>query len=278
MRSPSVAGHERSGATVAADTSTFAPGLRLMRGEIGTDVSRLYRVLRTLDDLVDEGDRRAPQRVEAIERWVHGHEAESPEVEVFADLARRYPLERDAVLEFCTGMHHDLAARAIETEADLDRYCRYVGGSVGVMLTALLGSHRPEAADRMATLGAAMQRTNILRDIDEDFSHGHVYIARTTIERFGFPTPGAREELLRDQIGRADALYDIGLDAIGLLRNGQRAMYLSATLYREILRQIEREGFGRGTGRAVVPHWRRQLLKAKTRVLGPPPLREGVHG
>ncbi|HEV7161934.1 MAG TPA: phytoene/squalene synthase family protein [Solirubrobacteraceae bacterium] len=266
-----MAGNEPIGAAVAADTSTFAPGLRLMTGTIGADVYRLYRVLRTLDDLVDEDDPQAAGRVEAIERWVEGHEADSPEVEVFADLARRYPLSPDAVLEFCLGMRHDLAASAIETEADLDRYCRYVGGSVGVMLTALLGSEDPQAAERMATLGAAMQRTNILRDIDEDLSNGHVYIAHTTIERFGFPAPGARAELLRDQIARADALYEVGLGAIGRLDNGQRAMYLSATLYREILRQIERDGLGLRPGRVVVPTWRRRMLSLKTRLLSPPP-------
>lgn len=117
----------------------------------------------------------------------------------------------------------------------------------------------------MATLGRAMQVTNILRDIDEDRAHGRVYIPRTLIERFGFPTPGAREPLLRELIARADALYEEGEGAIPLLRGGRAAMALSAALYREILRQIERDGFGRRPGRAVVPTWRRQQLIARHR-------------
>ncbi len=112
----------------------------------------------------------------------------------------------------------------------------------------------------MATLGIAMQRTNILRDIDEDLAHGRMYIARTTIKRFGIPRPGSREDLMRDQIARADALYERGQGAIALLNAGGRAMALSVVLYREILRQLEREGFGRKPGRVTVPTWRKQLL------------------
>jgi phytoene synthase len=99
-----------------------------------------------------------------------------------------------------------------------------------------------------------------VRDIDEDHEHGRLYIARTTIERFGPPTPGTREALLRDQIARADALYREGLGAIPLLARGQRGMALSAALYREILRQIERDGYGRRPGRVAVPRWRQRLL------------------
>jgi phytoene synthase len=157
-------------------------------------------------------------------------------------------------------MRHDLAGASIETEADFELYCQQVGGTVGIILSALLGTSHPDGEKKMATLGAAMQWTNILRDIDEDLSHGRVYIARSTIERFGFPTPGARKELLQDQIGRADALYEEGLDAISLLSNGRRAMAISGLLYREILRQIERDGYGQTTKRAVVPAWRRELL------------------
>jgi len=105
-----------------------------------------------------------------------------------------------------------------------------------------------------------MQVTNILRDIDDDLATQRVYISKAAIDRFGFPAPGAREALLRDHIARADALYEEGLPAIGLLARGQAAMALSAALYREILRQIEREGFGRKPGRVVVPLERRQLL------------------
>jgi 15-cis-phytoene synthase len=251
---------------MAADRSTFAPALALLPGALKADVGCLYRVLRTLDDLVDEDDPRAAQRVAAVECWARGEQANTSETRALEDLSQRYPLPRDALMDFCGGMRHDIARASVEDEEDFARYCQQAAGSVGIALATMLGTTRAEGESKMATLGRAMQVTNILRDIDEDLTHGRLYISRTAIERFGFPAPGAREALLRDHIARADALFEEGAGAIPLLLNGRRAMALAASLYREILRQLERDGLGATPGRATVPIWRMRVLTAKHRL------------
>jgi phytoene synthase len=235
--------------------------MRLLQPTIRADVYRLYHVLRTLDDLVDEDQPHASDRVGAVERWATDRHDSSPETHILADLSQRYPLPAQALLDFCQAMRHDIARETIITEEDLERYCQRAGGVVGIMLAPLLGVSEPEDEARMATLGRAVQRTNIIRDIDEDLACRRIYIARTTIERFGPPQPGARAELLRDQIAIADRLYEDA--AIRPRTRSQRVIALSGDLYREILRQIEREGYGRLPGRVAVPHWRRRMLVAK---------------
>src|SRR6185295_11302465 len=118
---------------------------------------------------------------------------------------------------------------------------------------------RPAAA----ALGMAMQRTNILRDIDEDAAAGRSYLAEESVARFGPPTPGARAALLRDQIARADALYEEGLAGVPLLLHGRAAIRAAAWMYREILRQIERDGDGGRAGRAVVAGPRKLWIAAR---------------
>jgi 15-cis-phytoene synthase len=240
--------------------------MRVLPGDLQLDARLIYKVLRTIDDLVDEGDPLAAQRIDALECWAQGWEASTPETHILTDLSQRHALPRGAVLEFCQGMRHDLDGAAIEDEEGLERYCQQAGGSVGIMLASMFGTTHADGECAMAMLGRAFQRTNILRDIDEDHTHGRLYIARTTIERFGPPLPGAREALLRDQIARADRLYDEGLSAIPLLSRGQRGMALATALYREILRQIERTGYGRTPGRVAVPAWRVRVLSAKHRL------------
>jgi 15-cis-phytoene synthase len=256
--------------STSAPDSTVTPGLQLLPKRVQADVYRLHQVMRSLDDLVDEDRPEAQERVDAVERWAHGEEVDTPETRTLTKLTRRHPRFPQAVLDGCRALRHDMARAAIHTEDDLERYCEHAGGTVLAMLAQILGTSGDGEA-KMATLGRAMQRTNILRDIDEDRAHGRLYIARTTIERFGPPIPGAREELLRDQIARADALYEEGMSAIPLLSEGRRAMILSADLYREILRQIERDGYGRAPGRATVPRWRTRLLIAKHRLPHPHP-------
>jgi phytoene synthase len=257
---------QRDPATVLS-SSSFSAGIRLLPQDLQADSRQLYYLLRTIDDLVDEEDPQAEQRVEAIERWAHRQVTDTPETRILTDLSLRYPLPLQALLEFCEGMRHDLTQNTIEDEADLERYCQRVGGSIGVVLAKMFGTSHPDGESKMATLGRAFQRTNILRDIDEDLAHGRLYVARTTIEHFGVPSPGAREKLLRDQIDRADQLYDEGLDAIPLLTRGRQGMALAAALYREILRQIEQTGYGRTAGRVTVPARRVRLLTAKHRLI-----------
>jgi phytoene/squalene synthetase len=251
---------------LTSDQSTFTPGLRLLPTRVRSNVYRLYDVLRKLDDLVDEDRPEAAQRLDAVEAWTRGEPADTYETRILTDLAQSHELPKHALLQFCEGMRHDIARTVIHTEEDLELYAQRAGGSVGIMLARILGSAHPEAETKMATLGRATQRTNILRDIDEDASHNRLYIAQSTIERFGAPTPGARADLLRDQIARADALYEQAEDATSMLASGQRGMALCTILYREILRQIERTGYGQNHGRVVVPVWRRQLLIARRRL------------
>ncbi len=201
----------------------------------------------------------------ALERWANGSPPETPETHTLEHLTQTHPISPDAIQRFCEGMRHDLDGPEIETDADFERYCLLAGGTVGVMLCGLLGTRHPDAEQKMETLGAAMQWTNILRDIDEDLANGRIYIPRSAIQRFGFPHPGSREELLKDQIPRVDALYADGMGAIPLLKHGQRAIGVSGTLYREILRQLERTGYGRTPGRVSVPTGRAQELTTRYR-------------
>lgn len=264
---PDAANHAASAAALASDRSTFAPGLKLLPKRLRPDVKSLYIVLRTLDDLVDEEDPRASRRLDAVEGWAQArHHAETPETRMLDKLSTRHEIPSAALLEFCAGMRHDIAHAPIGTEADLERYCQQAGGSVGVMLAHLLGTASPEGYEKMALLGRAMQRTNILRDIDEDALHGRHYIAHSTIERYGPPVPGQRAALVEDQIAKADRLYEQAADAPALLSSGQRAMALSATLYRQILRQIEASGYGRVPGTVTVPAWHRRLTVARHRL------------
>jgi len=232
---------------------TFGLACRLLPRDVRDDVYRLYLVFRSLDDLVDERRPAAAERVAAVEAWCDGAAPASREARVLAALDARHALPRAALRDFCAGMRFDLRGGVNETEADLDRYCHQVAGTVGLTVAAMLGARGAAAGRAASALGMAMQRTNVLRDIDEDLGSGRVYLARETLERFGGSlAAGQRSALLRDQIARADALYDQGVAGIELLPRGRRAVTAAAAMYREILRQIEREGYGARPGRAVV--------------------------
>ena len=275
--------------TINRVARSFSLAARLLPNQIRNDVELLYLVLRTLDDLVDVDVRAggstrdaAERRIAAAEAWATGETdsaaAASRELMILGDLARRHPeLPRDAVHDFLAGMRADLAGPQIATDEDATHYCYQVAGTVGRLMAAMLGvtPGREREADRAArALGSAMQRTNILRDIDEDLANGRVYLSATSLRAHNIdpavtsgPTSllGAdRGELLRDEIARADAEYDEGLNGIRYLEHGGRSIRAAALLYREILRQIERDGYGaRRPHRPVVGRARKAALIAR---------------
>jgi phytoene synthase len=144
-------------------------------------------------------------------------------------------------------------------------------------MASMLGvtpGHEREADRAARALGSAMQRTNILRDIDEDLANGRVYLSAASLRAHSVDPDATigttslrdadRGELLRDEITRADAEYDEGLNGIRYLQHGGRSIRAAALLYREILRQIERDGYGaRRPHRPVVGRARKAALLAR---------------
>ena len=276
-------------ATINRVARSFALAARFLPRDVRDDINLLYLALRRLDDLVDleapSGSAQradAQQRLAAIRTWLNTgtiDQAGGDELAIFVDLQRRTPaLPTDAISAFLDGMESDLAGPVMESDADLDLYCYQVAGTVGRLMAALLGVRGGDdaQADRAArALGAAMQRTNILRDIDEDLANGRVYLPATSLRRVGLdpaaasgPTSlrdGDRRALYMAEIARADAEYEVGVAGIRHLLNGGRSIRVAGHLYREILRQIERDGFGlRRPHRPVVGRVRKAaaLLRA----------------
>ena len=275
--------------TINRFARSFALAARFLPRNVRDDINLLYLALRRLDDLVDleapSGSAQradAKQRLAAIRTWINTgaiDQAGGDELAIFVDLQRRTPaLPTDAIGAFLDGMESDLAGPVMESDADLDLYCYQVAGTVGRLMAALLGVRGGDEvqADHAArALGAAMQRTNILRDIDEDLANGRVYLPATALRRVGLDPAavsgppslrdGDRRALYMAEIARADAEYQVGVAGIRHLLNGGRSIRVAGHLYREILRQIERDGYGvRRPHRPVVGRARKAaaLLRA----------------
>ncbi|KAL8708593.1 MAG: hypothetical protein Q9220_006529 [cf. Caloplaca sp. 1 TL-2023] len=90
--------------------------------------------------------------------------------EIINDIAHQMG---DGMAEYCRrGVEGDFA---VETIKDLDEYCYYVAGLVGIGLTRLFvesGLANPALKDRsqlQISMGLFLQKTNIIRDIKEDW-------------------------------------------------------------------------------------------------------------
>jgi farnesyl-diphosphate farnesyltransferase len=143
-------------------------------------------------------------------------------------MTQRLAAEQRAAIQrcidlMCYGRHHvqrTASVRGLTRSSDLDRYCYYVAGVVGEMLTELFCSYSSSAAERRADLrelatsfAQGLQMTNILKDMWDDRSRGACWLPQDVFARHGIdlarlePTPfderfGAG---LRELIGVAHA-------------------------------------------------------------------------
>jgi farnesyl-diphosphate farnesyltransferase len=80
----------------------------------------------------------------------------------------------------------------IKTEKDLEKYCYYVAGTVGILTTRLLREYSDRIDERLfnylrersVSLGLGLQMTNILKDCWADRQRDICYIPRDVISRY----------------------------------------------------------------------------------------------
>ncbi len=242
----------------------------------------VYAFCRYLDDLVDENislgggsvDRLAIDRT--IARWqadldrVYGGEILcTPVMLAWGDTLRQFNISRTLPDELIEGVMTDLRPSVrFDTFDDLYGYCYKVASVVGLMTSEIFGYRDSRALDHAVDLGIAMQLTNILRDINEDFANNRIYIPRQELERFGLDERNIGEKrvceefrrMMRFQIERAHRYYDSADIGIPLLdRDSRLTVTLMSHNYRRILGVIERNGYDVYSQRASVPLHRKLM-------------------
>ena len=175
--------------TLNRGSKTFSLASLFFSSQTYRDVSRLYSWCRACDDITDgsvlgfdQDARGLPiERVDLIwEKTLQAIQApqlkNDPEFEAFGSLLRDYKIPLIYAQDLIEGMRHDALHRTCKTQEDLFLYCYRVAGVVGLMMTHLIGIKSSRALKNAVSLGIALQLTNILRDIGDDFRVGRLYL------------------------------------------------------------------------------------------------------
>jgi phytoene synthase len=220
----------------------------------------MYALCRHIDDEVDELEvRDEGQARAAVSRWreeldavYRGQTARSPVLVAWGDMLARYAVRQELPLELMRGVLMDTYKKRYESWDELRVYCWRVASVVGLMSSEIFGYSAPETLRYAESLGLAMQLTNILRDVGEDFRMGRVYLPREDLARFGVGEDDLERgrvgegfrALMRFEIARARQLYREAEKGIPLLeRDARFTVLLAARLYARILDEIERADF-----------------------------------
>lgn len=220
----------------------------------------LYAFCRTSDDIVDRVDGRTDQCREAALRAWRAYaigdciDTSSSLILAWANVRAAYAIPRLYIEQLIDGIARDLEPTRYATFEDLAAYCYGVASTVGLMAMHVVGFSGPEALPYAVKLGVALQLTNILRDVGEDWQADRLYLPQEELafhdldESFlatAAVTPAVQADdrwqtFMQFQIDRVRRIYAASLPGIRYLNpDGRFAIGAAAELYAAILSDIE---------------------------------------
>lgn len=260
VRAAAVAGCRR---TTAQWSRTFYFASALLPRAKRDSVRCLYAFCRTIDDLVDANSDGSAETLNAWERRAlgdaprEGHHA----LIGWCCVRAEYRIPNLFAQQLIEAVRSDIGRVRYATYDELAQYCYGVASTVGLMSMCVIGYATLEAVPYAITLGVALQLTNVLRDVAEDWKRGRVYLPAEDLAHFGVTeadlSAGRVSErwrkLMRFEVERARRLYRESWPGIGLLdQSGRFAVAAASGLYGAILDDIEAHDYNVFVRRAHV--------------------------
>jgi len=250
-------------------SKSFHMASGLLPEEKRSAVRALYAFCRTVDDIVDESIFSLEEKSARLDYWKHVVQKRNildtdPVARAWVDTANRYHIPSHYAIQLIEGVSRDLVQKRYESFDDLATYCYGVASTVGLMSMYIVGFKDNDALPYAIKLGVALQMTNILRDVGEDFCNGFVYLPQEELIQFGLREDDlARNELSRNwqefmhfQISRTRSLYADAQPGFKMLeKEGRLAVSAASEFYQGILDDIEANDYNVFTRRAGLSAW-----------------------
>jgi phytoene synthase len=271
------------GGYFARHSKSFRFSSLLFPAEARRSVEGVYAFCRFTDDLVDEAQVPAAEARARLEVWRalsrEAYEGRTTGIpladDVLGHMARR-EVPFHYADDLLSGVAMDLDRVRYDTVAALELYTYRVASVVGGWITELFGVRAPDVLQRAFDMGHAMQLTNILRDVGEDWRDDRLYLPREVMERHrvgpetvervatgGGPVPERWADLMESLMSVADRHYAEAFLALPELPVWYgRPVAVAARVYQGIHDGIRRNGYDNGTRRAYTRLWTKVRLGA----------------
>jgi 15-cis-phytoene synthase len=255
----------------ASHSKSFYLASRLLPLEKRRAIRALYAFCRTADDIVDAAEAGLPpdHTLQRLENWrqrsLNGRSPhEDPVALAWHDTCCTFHVPQLYAHQLIDGVARDLAQTRYQTFADLAAYSYGVASTVGLMSMHIVGFQNEAAIPYAIRLGVALQITNILRDVAEDWRRGRLYLPLDELHAFNLSEADIAAGRVTDdwrafmqfQIERNRRLYTEAQPGIEMLSaDGRIAIAAAADLYAAILNDIEAHDYDVFSRRAHVNRW-----------------------
>ncbi len=266
----------------AASGSSFYYAFLFLPPPRRAAITAFYAFCREVDDVVDEVS--DPGVAQTKLAWwaqevgkAYAGSPTHPVMQALMPHTSAFGIESRHLLAVIEGCRMDLEQTRYLDWPGLERYCHLVAGIVGEVAARIFGQTDAATTQYAHTLGLAFQLTNIIRDVGEDAMRGRIYLPVNALQSFDVKAHEVLSRqysprfsaLMKAQAERAHALYE---QAFALLpaadRRSQKPGLMMASIYRTLLREIERNDFQVLHQRISLTPLRKFWLAWKVQALG----------
>ena len=241
-----------------AHSRTYYFSTQFFPKDVRPHVHALYAFMRYADEIVDSPGALSPgEQLAGLTRFeadtieaITGEQVKNPILRAFSNTVRARDIDLGSIKAFMESMKMDTRISRYETYEELKVYTYGSAAVVGLMMCRVAGVRDDRATPHAEALGEAMQLTNFLRDIKEDWKRGRVYVPLEDLRNFGYAeediADGAADErfveLMKFEINRARELYAIADEGMQYIPRGRRyPVVVARELYAAILGKIEEQ-------------------------------------
>lgn len=263
---------------------------RFLPNDLRKATYALYSFFRIPDEIVDNAiDASAEVIALELDDWEKmwdkayaGQKTVYPVLNLSSEIFKKYNIPYQYSLDFLKAMKQDVYTNRYESYKDLQQYMYGSASVVGLMMSYIIGFNNSKALEYAPYLGEAMQLTNFIRDIGEDYKQrGRIYLPQEDMQKYNIDediiskniiTPDF-VELIKFEIKRARALYrssDQGLKYLN--KRGRFAVVMASRMYEAILDKVEQNKYDVLNKRA------RTSKREKIYILGKAALEYGFQG
>lgn len=204
----------------------------LVPKQLQKHIAIIYWFARTADDIADEGNYSAEERIFALDKFQNNFSdalngsPKSPFEIALVDTIQQKKLNQQNFYNLLTAFRQDITQKRYSTFDELLNYCKHSADPVGRLILELYNIRDDEAIFYSDKICTGLQLTNFYQDLSIDYSKGRIYLPLDEMDRFGVNEKMFElkqnslnlKQLLKFSIDRAENMLEEGKGLIKFLK------------------------------------------------------------